>query len=81
MNPSEIIDSRYRLERLLGTGGMSEVWLAEDQRLGRWVAVKLLRESFNTGQDGDLIASFDREARLVARLQHPNIVAVYDTGV
>lgn len=80
MNPSEIIDSRYRLERLLGTGGMSEVWLAEDQRLGRWVAVKLLRESFSSGQDGDLIASFDREARLIARLQHPNIVAVYDTG-
>ncbi len=56
---------------------MSEVWLAEDQRLGRWVAVKVLRESI----DADLVGSLQREARLVASLQHPNIVSVYDTGV
>lgn len=76
MNASDVIDARYRLERLLGTGGMSEVWLAEDQRLGRWVAVKLLRD------DGDpaLVTTLEREARLVARLQHPNIAAVFDTG-
>ena len=59
---------------------MAEVWLAEDERLGRWVAVKLLREGFGTEQDGDLIRRFDREARLVAGLQHPNIVGVYDAG-
>ena len=54
---------------------MADVWLAEDERLGRWVAVKLLCE---TGDE--LGASVEREARLVARLQHPNIAAVYDVG-
>lgn len=77
--PSDLIDGRYRLDRLLGTGGMAEVWLAEDQRLGRWVAVKLLHEAA-TRQD-DLFGSLEREARLVARLSHPNIVSVYDVGV
>ena len=75
MNPSDVIDGRYRLERLLGTGGMSEVWLAEDERLGRQVAVKIIRD---TGED--LGGTIEREARLVARLQHPNIVSVFDAG-
>jgi eukaryotic-like serine/threonine-protein kinase len=70
-----VIDGRYRLERLLGTGGMSEVWLAEDERLGRQVAVKIIRDS---GED--LGGTIEREARLVARLQHPNIVSVFDAG-
>ena len=72
MNASDTIAERYRLERLLGTGGMSEVWLAEDTRLGRWVAVKLL--------SGAAESDLEREARVVARLHHPNIAAVYDTG-
>lgn len=77
MKPSDVIEGRYRLERLLGTGGMSEVWLAEDERLGREVAVKILRDSFGD----DLGGTLEREARLVARLQHPNIVAVFDAGL
>jgi serine/threonine-protein kinase len=77
VNASDIIDERYRLERLLGTGGMSEVWLAEDLRLGRWVALKILRDG---SANGDLASDLEREARLVARLQHPNIVSVFDTG-
>ncbi|MFN8508479.1 MAG: protein kinase [Dehalococcoidia bacterium] len=75
MEPATIIDSRYRLERLLGTGGMAEVWLAEDRRLSRWVALKILRN-----EDPELASGLAREARLVARLQHPNIVAVHDAG-
>ncbi|MEO8539769.1 MAG: serine/threonine-protein kinase [bacterium] len=80
MNASEIIDGRYRLERLLGSGGMAEVWLAEDQRLGRWVAIKALRESFTQGADPETIAAFEREATVIAKLQHPGIVAVHDAG-
>jgi serine/threonine-protein kinase len=81
LNVSDIIEGRYRLERLLGTGGMAEVWLAEDQRLRRWVAVKVLREAFSAESDAETIAAFEREATVIARLQHPSIVAVYDTGV
>jgi len=58
---------------------MSEVWLAEDSRLGRWVALKILRDSL-AGQESDLVDSIQREARLIARLQHPNIVSVHDVG-
>ena len=76
MNPADLIDGRYRLERLVGTGGMAEVWLAEDTRLGRWVAVKVLLPL--TGDD--LGTSLADEARVIARLQHPNIVAAYDAG-
>ena len=59
---------------------MAEVWLAEDQRLGRWVAIKALREAFDEKLDADTIAGFEREATVIARLQHPNIVAVHDAG-
>ena len=76
MNPADLIDGRYRLERPIGTGGMAEVWLAEDTRLGRWVAVKILLSL--TGDD--LGSNMTDEARVIARLQHQNIVAAYDAG-
>jgi serine/threonine-protein kinase len=79
LNAAEVIDGRYRLERLLGTGGIAEVWLAEDERLKRWVAVKVLRDQFSAA-DAELMAAFDREATVIARLQHQNIVGVYDAG-
>src|ERR671933_2730497 len=69
----EVIAGRYRLERPLGSGGMSKVWLAEDAELGRRVALKLL------APDADR-ARFDREARAAASLAHPNIVQLYDYG-
>ncbi|WP_369294022.1 serine/threonine-protein kinase [Tepidiforma sp.] len=59
---------------------MAEVWLAEDLRLERWVALKALHASLTAAIDPEAVAAFEREARVVARLQHPNIVAVHDAG-
>lgn len=59
---------------------MAEVWLAEDQRLGRWVALKALRESFTRSADAEAVAGFEREATVIAKLQHPGIVGVFDAG-
>jgi serine/threonine protein kinase len=69
---------RYRLERPLGHGGMATVYLAYDEELRRPVAIKLLAERL--AGDADFRKRFLREARLAARLSHPNIVAVYDAG-
>src|SRR3954452_5924936 len=71
--PDTVIGGRYRLADVLGRGGMSEVWLAEDLELGRLVAIKLL------APDADN-ARFEREARAVASLAHPNITQLYDYG-
>jgi eukaryotic-like serine/threonine-protein kinase len=68
-----LVGGRYRLEERLGLGGMAEVWAAEDAELGRRVAIKLL------GPTADA-ARFEREARAVAALGHPNICQVYDYG-
>jgi serine/threonine-protein kinase len=69
----ETIAGRYRLDELLGRGGMSEVWAATDTELGRRVALKLLAPDADT-------ARFEREARAVASLGHPNITQLYDYG-
>ena len=69
---------RYRLEELLGRGGMAEVYAAVDERLRRPVAVKLLR--MELAADPTVRGRFEAEARAAARLSHPNVVAVYDTG-
>ncbi|MBD0691287.1 protein kinase domain-containing protein [Streptomyces sp. CBMA123] len=71
-------DGRYRLTHRLGRGGMAEVFAAEDVRLGRTVAVKLLRGEL--AQDDVARLRFTREAHAVAALNHHAIVAVYDTG-
>jgi eukaryotic-like serine/threonine-protein kinase len=75
--PTDVAD-RYRLERRLGAGGMSTVFLAADTVLERSVAVKLLAE--HLAEDEAFVARFRREAVAAARLQHPNIVQVYDSG-
>ena len=75
--PREIM-GRYRLEGRLGAGGMSTVFLATDRVLERRVAVKLLAE--HLAEDEDFVARFRREALAAARLQHPNIVQVFDSG-
>jgi serine/threonine-protein kinase len=75
---SSVAGGRYRLERPLGHGGMASVYLARDAELDRLVAVKVLAE--NATGDDELRKRFVREARLAARLSHPNIVSVFDAG-
>jgi eukaryotic-like serine/threonine-protein kinase len=73
-----VFTGRYRLERVLGTGGMASVWLADDEQLGRSVAVKVLSDTL--AHDESYLSRFHREARLAAGLSHPNLVKVYDFG-
>jgi serine/threonine-protein kinase len=68
----------YTIDSLLGRGGMSVVYLAEDRRLGRQVAIKLLAEEL--AEDGSFRTRFIRESQLAAGLEHPNIVPVYEAG-
>jgi serine/threonine protein kinase len=75
----ELISDRYRIEDRLGSGGMSSVFRATDTILERTVAVKILAEHLS--DDDRFVARFRREALAVAKLVHPNIVQVYDTGI
>jgi len=70
---------RYRLQRLLGTGGMASVWLAADSRLERDVAIKVLADVL--ALDESYVARFEREARLAAGLSHPHLVSIFDFSV
>ena len=72
------LSGRYRLQRLIATGGMGQVWEAVDTRLGRRVAVKVLKAEFSS--DPEFIERFRAEARTVAMLNHPGIASVYDYG-
>jgi len=73
-----VVDNRYRVVRRIGSGGMADVWLAEDTHLQRQVALKVLHRRFL--QDQEFVGRFQREAEHAAGLQHPNIVAVFDRG-
>ena len=72
------LSGRYRLQRLIATGGMGQVWEAVDSRLGRRVAVKVLKQEFS--QDSEFIERFRAEARTTAMLNHPGIASVHDYG-
>ncbi len=72
------LSGRYRLQRLIATGGMGQVWEAVDSRLGRRVAVKVLKQEFS--QDPEFIERFRVEARTTAMLNHPGIASVHDYG-
>ena len=73
-----VLADRYELGEVLGRGGMAEVRLARDRRLGRTVAVKMMRADLV--DRADFVARFGKEARSVAALNHPTVVAVYDSG-
>ena len=68
----------YRLEKLLGRGGMARVYRGLDTRLGRYVAIKVIDTSLRT--DSEYALRFEREAQAIARLEHPNIVRLYRYG-
>ena len=76
MQPRTI--SRYRVGRLIGAGGMGEVYLAEDETLNRKVALKLLPVRFT--RDEERVRRFQREARAASALNHPNIITIYEIG-
>ncbi|RKX32247.1 MAG: hypothetical protein DRP46_01555 [Candidatus Zixiibacteriota bacterium] len=66
----------FRIIKKLGEGGMGEVYLAEDQKLNRKVALKILRPAFI--DDADRLQRLNREARTAAQITHPNVMAIYD---
>src|ERR1700729_3060976 len=76
--PNTLIDGRYKVLSKLGSGGMADVFLAEDEQLSRKVALKLLHERFS--EDPDFVERFRREAQAAAGLQHPNVVGIYARG-
>jgi serine/threonine-protein kinase len=73
-----LFDGRYRIMRKLGSGGMADVYLAEDEELGRRVAIKILNDKH--ANDEQFVERFRREAKNAAGLSHPNIVSIYDRG-
>ena len=75
--PTSLAGGRYQLGQLVGRGGMAEVHVATDTRLGRTVAVKIMRADFAT--DSIFLERFRREAHSVAQMNNPNIVNIYDS--
>ena len=74
VSPQQTI-AHYRITAKLGEGGMGEVWRATDTKLGREVALKILPASF--AQDAERMARFEREAKVLASLNHPHIAQIY----
>jgi eukaryotic-like serine/threonine-protein kinase len=73
-----VVDGRYTIERRLGSGGMADVYCAQDTQLGRQIALKVLHRRF--ARDREFVERFRREASAAAGLQHPNVVGVFDRG-
>src|ERR687896_724800 len=73
-----LVDGRYRILERIGSGGMADVYRAEDTHLGREVALKMLHRRF--ARDAEFVERFRREASSAAGLQHPHVVNVFDRG-
>src|SRR3954465_10012938 len=73
-----VVDGRYRIQRRIGSGGMADVYCAQDSQLGRQIALKVLHRRF--ARDREFVERFRREASAAAGLQHPNVVGVFDRG-
>ena len=73
-----VVDGRYKITGRIGSGGMADVYCADDTHLGREVALKILHRRFS--QDEEFVERFRREASAAAGLQHPNVVGVFDRG-
>ncbi len=73
-----VVDGRYKIAHRLGSGGMADVYCADDLQLGRRIALKLLYRRF--AEDAEFVERFRREASSAAGLQHPNVVSIYDRG-
>ena len=73
-----LLDNRYRIVDKIGVGGMADVYLGEDTLLGRQVAIKVLHANF--ANDDEFVTRFNREAQAAGKLNHPNIVNMYDVG-
>src|SRR6185369_782597 len=78
MTPGELIADRYRLREPIAAGGMGDVWRADDEVLGRIIAIKVMRSGMR--DDPTFSARFRLEARSIAALHHPGVVSVYDYG-
>ncbi|AWH94193.1 serine/threonine-protein kinase [Dietzia psychralcaliphila] len=78
LNSGALLSGRYRLLRLIATGGMGQVWEADDAVLDRHVAVKVLKSEFSSDQE--FVERFRSEAKVTARISHPGIATVYDYG-
>ncbi|KAB8290123.1 Stk1 family PASTA domain-containing Ser/Thr kinase [Bifidobacterium avesanii] len=78
LTPNTLANGRYRLDHVIGHGGMAEVYMALDTRLNRTVAVKIMRSDL--ANDSIFLARFSREAQSVAKMNNPNIVSIYDSG-
>jgi serine/threonine-protein kinase len=75
---SELLNNRYRVGEMIGTGGMADVYIGDDTRLNRKVAIKVLRRDL--ARDPSFVARFRKEALAAGGLNHPGIVSVYDSG-
>src|SRR5579863_245910 len=71
---------RYRIVRLLGSGGMGDVYLAEDARIEQQVAIKVIRAEVSVQANQEAARLFQREAKAIAKLDHPYILPLYDYG-